>query len=130
MNTSSTFLWRDRKRIVFGLPWTFTVYTLMEDRLIVKTGVFNTSEDEIRLYRILDVTLRRSFWERLFGLGTLHLCTADQSSPEIDLLHIASPREVRTLLSDKVEEERSSRYVGVREHMGKDEDDPDSHLHE
>lgn len=130
MNTSSTFLWRDRKRIVFGLPWTFTVYTLMEDRLIVKTGIFNTSEDEIRLYRILDVTLRRSFWERLFGLGTLHLCTADQSSPEIDLLHIASPREVRTLLSDKVEEERSSRYVGVREHMGTDEDDPDNHLHE
>lgn len=130
MNTSSTFLWRDRKRIVFGLPWTFTVYTLMEDRLIVKTGIFNTSEDEIRLYRILDVTLRRSFWERLFGLGTLHLCTADQSSPEIDLLHIASPREVRTLLSDKVEEERSSRYVGVREHMGTDEDDPDNHFHE
>lgn len=130
MNTSSTFLWRDRKRIVFGLPWTFTVYTLMEDRLIVKTGIFNTSEDEIRLYRILDITLRRSFWERLFGLGTLHLCTADQSSPEIDLLHIASPREVRTLLSDKVEEERSSRYVGVREHMGTDEDDPDNHFHE
>ena len=122
-NSSSPFLWRDRKRIFFGLPWTFTVYTLMEDRLIVKTGVFNTSEDEIRLYRILDVTLRRSFWERLFGLGTLHLCTADKSSPEIDILHIPSPREVRTLLSDKVEEERSSRYVGVREFMGEDEDD-------
>ena len=121
-NPSSTFLWRDRKRIFFGLPWTFTVYTLTEDRLIVKTGIFNISEDEIRLYRILDITLRRSFWERLFGLGTLHLCTADKSSPEIDILHIPSPREVRTLLSDKVEEERSSRYVGVREYMGEDED--------
>ncbi len=121
-NPSPAFLWRDRKRIVFGLPWTFTTYTLTEDRLIVKTGVLNTSEDEIRLYRILDITLRRSFWERLFGLGTLHLCTADKSSPEVDILHIPSPREVRTLLSDKVEEERSSRYVGVREYMGEDED--------
>lgn len=120
-------LWRDRKRIFFGLPWTFTVYTLMEDRLIVKTGVLNTSEDEIRLYRILDVTLKRSFWERLFGLGTLHLCTADKSSPETDVLHIRNPREVRTLLSDRVEEERASRYVGIREYM--DEDDPDNNLH-
>lgn len=119
---SSPHLWRDRKRIVFGLPWTFTTYTLTEDRLIVKTGILNTSEDEIRLYRILDVTLRRSFWERLFGLGTLHLCTADKSAPEVDILHIKAPREVRTLLSDKVEAERSSRYVGVREFMGEDEE--------
>jgi len=128
-NPSSAILWKDRKRIAFGLPWTFTVYTLTEDRLIVKTGIFNISEDEIRLYRVLDVTLRRSFWERLFGLGTLHLCTADKSSPEMDILHIKAPREVRTLLSDKVEEERASRYVGVREYMGEDEDGTDDHSH-
>lgn len=125
---NSTYLWHDRKRIIFGLPWTFTTYTLTDDRLIVKTGILNTSEDEIRLYRILDVTLKRSFWERLFGLGTLHLCTADKSSPEIDILHIRGPREVRTLLSDKVEEARSSRYVGVREYMGESEgEDGDVH---
>ena len=121
------YIWRDRKRIFFGLPWTFTVYTLTEDRLIVKTGIFNTSEDEIRLYRVLDVTLKRSFWERLFGLGTLHLCTADKSAPEMDVFHIKNPREVRTLLSDKVEEERSARYVGVREYMNEDDESADIH---
>lgn len=125
-NASSSYLWRDRKRIFFGLPWTFTVYTLTDDRLIVKTGILNTSEDEIRLYRILDITLKRSFWERLFGLGTLHLCTADKSSPETDVLHIKAPREVRTLLSDKVEEERAARYVGVREYIN-EEDEADPH---
>ena len=121
------YIWHDRKRIFFGLPWTFTVYALTEDRLIVKTGIFNISEDEIRLYRILDVTLKRSFWERLCGLGTLHLCTADKSAPETDILHIRNPREVRTLLSDKVEEERSARYVGVREYMGEDDESADIH---
>ncbi len=114
------YIWHDKKRIAFGLPWTFTTYTLTEDRLIVKRGVLNTSEDEIRLYRILDITLVRSFWERVFGLGSLHLYTADKSAVEMDILHIKSPREVRTLLSDKVEEERSARYVGVREYMGDD----------
>ncbi len=122
-NGTISYLWRDRKRIFFGLPWTFTVYTLTDDRLIVKTGILNTSEDEIRLYRILDITLKRSFWERLFGLGTLHLCTADKSSPEMDILHIKSPREVRTLLSDKVEEERAARYVGVREYITEEDED-------
>ena len=113
-------LWSDRKRIFFGLPWTFTRYTLTETCLIIRSGIINQSEEEIRLYRILDVTLRRSFWERLFGLGTIHLCTADKTSPEVDILHIPNSREVRTLLSDRVEEERSERYVGVREMLEED----------
>ena len=125
---SESPLWRERKRTLFGLPWSFTTYTLTDTRLIIKKGVFNTSEEEIRLYRILDITLKRSFEERIFGLGTIHLCTADKSTPEIDIARIKNPREVRTLLSDKVEEERSERYVGVREYMGEDEDgDSDPH---
>ena len=127
MKHAEESLWQDRKRIFFALPWTFTNYTLTEDRLIVKTGIFNVCEDEIRLYRILDVTLKRSFWERLCGLGTLHLCTADKSSPETDILHIRKPREVRTLLSDKVEEERAARGIGLREFV--DEDDSNDDIH-
>ena len=123
----TNYIWNDRKRIIFGLPWTFTKYSLGENSLFIKRGILNISEEEIRLYRILDITLKRSFWERLFGLGTLHLCTADKSTPEIDILHIKAPKEVRTLLSDKVEEARSARYVGVREYMGDESDEADIH---
>lgn len=124
---SETPLWRERKRTLFGLPWSFTTYTLTDTRLIIKKGIFNISEEEIRLYRILDITLKRSFEERIFGLGTIHLCTADKSTPEIDVSRIKNPREVRTLLSDKVEEERSERYVGMREYMGDEADDDGPH---
>ncbi len=120
MSESTTSVWSDRKRIIFGLPWTFTKYTLSETCLFIKRGVFSISEEEIRLYRILDITLKRSFWERLFGLGTIHLCTADKSTPEFDILHIKKPKEIRTLLSDMIDKERSERYVGVREYMGDD----------
>ena len=123
-------LWRERKRTLFGLPWSFTTYTLTDTRLLIKKGIFNISEEEIRLYRILDITLKRTFEERIFGLGTIHLCTADKSSAEIDIARIKNPREVRTLLSDKVEEERSERYVGIREYMDGDEADMDGGAHE
>ena len=66
-------IWSDRKRNWLGLPWTFTVYGLTEDRLFIKTGVLNIHEDEVRLYRILDLSLRRSFWQRIVGLGTIHV---------------------------------------------------------
>lgn len=121
-----TILWRERKRTLFGLPLSFTVYTLTETKLFIKTGFFHIHEEEIRLYRILDLTLSRTLEERIFGLGTIHCCTADKTAPEIDLKRIKSSREIRTLLSDRVEEERSSRYVGVREMMG-EPDDMDEH---
>ena len=75
-------------------------------------------EEEIRLYRILDITLRQTLGERLFGLGTIHLCSSDQTSPEIDIKRIKHPKEVRTLLSDRAEAERSAKLEGMREMLG------------
>ena len=73
---NSTPIWSDRKRIFCGLPWTFTTYTLTSDRLFIETGVLGKHEDEVRLYRILDISLSRSFSQRIFGLGTIHCCSA------------------------------------------------------
>ena len=69
-------IWSERKRNALGLPWTFTVYGLAEDRLFVKSGVLTVHEDEVRLYRILDLTLSRSLWQRMLGLGTIHVVAA------------------------------------------------------
>lgn len=118
-----TVLWRERKRTLFGLPLSFTVYTLTDTKLFIRTGFLNTREEEIRLYRILDITLKRSFEERIFGLGTIHCCTADKTAPEFDIKRIKNCKEIRTLLSDRVEEERAARYVGVREFMGDEEEE-------
>ena len=124
-------LWRERKRTLFGLPLSFTVYTLTETRLFIKTGFFNIREEEVRLYRILDISLRRTLEERVFGLGTIHCCTADKTAPEFDIKRIRNCKEIRTLLSDQVEEERAARYVGVREYMEGEEiqeEDGSAHL--
>ena len=121
--------WMDRKRIVFGLPWTFTKYILTEDKLLIQNGFFNLREEEIRLYRIMDVTLKRSFWERLFGLGTIHCCSADKSTPEFDILHVKDSEYVKNLLSDEVERERSERRIGLREYMEGDDEGDVADLH-
>ena len=121
-NDVKKFNWTDRKRIIFGLPWTFTKYSLTDDKLLIKKGVLNLQEDEVRLYRIMDVTLKQSLWERLFGLGTIHCCSADKSSPEFDILHIKNAKNVKDFLSDEVERERNERRIGIREFMDTDVD--------
>lgn len=119
------YIWKDRKRTLFGLPWSFTRYALTEEKLIIDTGFFNRTEDEVRLYRILDITLHRSFFERLVGVGTIHCCSGDKSRGDFDIVHIKKPREVKEMLSAMVEKERMERRVGAREFIDGDEDCPE-----
>ena len=118
-------VWSDRKRIVFGLPWTFTKYALTKEKLLVETGILNKDEEEIRLYRIMDMTLKRSFWQRLFGVGTIHCCTADKTAPELDILWIKDASTVKELLSDLVEAERMEKRVSSREFFSDSDGDLD-----
>lgn len=121
------YQWRDRKRTLFGLPWSFTVYKLTDEKLLIETGFLNKKEEEVRLYRIMDVTLRRSLGERLFGLGTIHCCSADKSTPEFDIKRVKHSERVKEMLSDMVESQRELKRVSSREFMqsgdgGEDED--------
>lgn len=121
------YVWKDRKRTFLGLPWSFTRYRLTEEKLIIDTGFFTRKEDEIRLYRIMDIGLKRTLGERIFGLGTIHCCSGDKTSPEFDIKRIKKSRDVKELLSDLVEKRRMEQRVGVREHMSDDIDDFSEH---
>ncbi len=122
-NSTIEYKWQDRKRIIFGLPWTFTKYRLTDEKLLIRTGLLSTNEEEVRLYRIMDVTLKRSLGEKLWGLGTIHVCSADKSTPEFDIKRIKNSEEVKNLLSDIVESERVRKRVSGREFMNTEEDD-------
>lgn len=120
MNT----LWSDRKRLLlFGLPWTFTKYTLTEEKFIVDSGLLTTIQDEIRLYRIMDVTLRRSFLQKIFGLGTIICETSDKSMPTLPIINIKDSLNVKELLSEAIEKERVKKRVSSREFMTDDFED-------
>lgn len=129
MENNIEYVWKDKKRTIFGLPWTFTTYKLTKDKLLIESGFLSKKEEEIRLYRIMDLTLNRPFWQRLWGLGTIHCCTADKSTPEFDVLNIKNAEYVKNLLSDMVEEKRDEKRVSAREYMDDDTDDFD-HDHE
>ena len=114
---NTEFVWRDRKRTFLGLPWSFTVYKLTKEKLYVETGFFSKKEEEVRLYRIMDLTLNRSFGQRIFGVGTIHCCTADKSTPEFGIKSIKRSKEIKNMLSDMVEAQRETKRITAREFM-------------
>jgi len=115
-------LWNDKKRTFCGLPWSFTKYKLTEEKLVIQTGFFSIKQEEIRLYRIMDITLNRKFGQRIFKLGTIHCCSADKSTPEFDIKNIKNSEQVKELLSDQIEHERQKKRVASREYMVTDDD--------
>lgn len=118
-------VWKDRKRIFFGLPWTFTKYSLSEDRLFINTGFFSVKEDEVRLYRIMDISLERKLWQRMCGLGTIKCCSADKTLGDFEIKNIKKSRDVKEMLSNMVEEERNRKKVSSKEFMDHNRDDFD-----
>ena len=119
----SKIIWQDRKRIIFGLPWTFTKYKLYEDKLQICTGFLNKKEEEVRLYRIMDTTLEKPLGQRIFGLGSIKVNSADKTTPQFYILRVKSSDMVRDMLSEQVEKERERRRVSGREFMNNDFND-------
>lgn len=106
-----TPLWSDKKRPFFGLPISFTRYTLYPDRLIVRYGLLISRQEEIRLYRVVDHVLRQSIIQRLFRVGSVFIFASDSSTRKYRIESVRQPYEVAHMLSELAEMER--RRVGV-----------------
>lgn len=112
-------LWKDRKRY-FGLPWSFTRYRLIKNgdkwlKLFSDIGLLYSLVEELNLYRVQDVTLHQSLFDKIFGTGTIILYSNDERTPEFRLRHIAHPYKIREMLSNLVEEQRKLHNVRVSE---------------
>lgn len=117
------YIWQDKKRwLFFGLPLTFTNYGLTEEKLIIKKGFFTLITDEVRLYRILDLSLKQTLIQRIFNLGTISVTSNDRSLGNFELKNIKNPEVTKELLSKNVEEERIKKRISGREYMYAEED--------
>ena len=126
-NGNTEYLWRDHKRTIFGLPWSFTIYSLTEERLFIEKGFFNLKRDEVRLYRIMDISLSRTLGQRIFGLGTIRCCSGDRSLGDFEIKNIKNSTAVMEQLSSLIEKERDRKRVSSREFL---HDEHEGHLDE
>ena len=117
MAINIVYLWKDRKRY-FGLPISFTKYSLSEDRLFISQGLLNIKDDEVLLYRVRDIDTSRTLWQRLFGVGTITVMSSDKSMPNLVLKNIKDPVTTKELIHNQVEEMKIRRRVRFGEIMG------------
>ena len=123
-NTNDSKLWLDRKRHL-GMPISFTIYSLSEDRLFRETGLLSRTYEEVLLYRIRDISLKRSLWQMIFGVGTIIVHSSDKSSGTLQIENVKSPKQVKELIHQLVEESKTRRRFrfGEFDTIGDDNED-------
>ena len=112
-------IWKDRKRYL-GMPLSFTRYRLIRKgdkwlKLFSDIGLLYSLVDELNIYRVQDISLHQSLFDKIFGTGTVILYSNDERLPVFKLRHIARPYHVREMLSNMVEQERIKKNVRISE---------------
>ncbi len=100
----------ERKRVLFfGLPWTFTKYTIKEDVITINAGLFSTRENDCYMYKVQDVELTISLWERIFRMGTVICYTGDTTNPKLYIEHVKNAKAIKDFILEASEEARMKR---------------------
>lgn len=107
MNEQADIIMQERRRwSFFGIPWTFTKYTITPKKLIIEEGFFKSVENEILMYRLTDISYSRTLGQKMFGLGTLTVYANDTTNPTLVIKNIKHSREFKEALSQCIEEDR------------------------
>lgn len=100
----------ERKRwVFFGLPFTFTKYTVKEDGITINSGLLKTIENDCYMYKVQDVELNVSLIQRIFGLGTVKCYTGDTTDSILLLENIKNAKVIKDFILDASEKARIKR---------------------
>jgi membrane protein YdbS with pleckstrin-like domain len=75
-----------------------THYAVSLERIEYSTGVFSHRVDNLDMFRVVDIKLRRSFLDCIVGVGTIMLTTTDKSHPEFVFEKVKNSRELYDII--------------------------------
>jgi len=71
------------------------LYRLSTQRLFLIRGLVSRKIEELELFRVRDIQVAQSFWQRILGFGRMTVFSTDASAPKFELLGVARPLQVK-----------------------------------
>ena len=101
----------------FTAPWKSLTerYEATSERLKIDYGLINRHTEEIELFRVQDLSVERTVFDRLFGVGNIVIHSGDATGGTTILYDVADAETVKDLIRDASRIERQRHRVGVFE---------------
>jgi len=77
-----------------------TYYEITTDRIEWSRGLFDRRVDNIDMFRVVDLKMRRSFFDCIVGIGSVGLITTDKTDPEFIFQKIRHPRQLYDIIKE------------------------------
>ncbi len=89
-----------------------TCYQVTPQRIEWARGILDRKVDNLDMFRVIDLKLRRSFLDRVLGIGTVVLITTDKSDPEFVFEKVLRPRQLYDVIKKaSLQADRQTRVV-------------------
>lgn len=106
--------------LLFLLVWSrvkSSSYRLTTQRLFVRRGWLAKHVEELELYRVKDVRVDQSAMQRLLGYGTITVLAEDDTTPQMELVSVGSPTEIKEQIRNHYRAARQREGVRPTEFM-------------
>ena len=95
-------------------------YEATTERLKVEYGILNRHTEEIELFRVQDLSVERSVFDRMLGVGNIIIHSGDATGGRLILYDVSDAETVKDLIRDASRIERQRHRVGVFEENWQD----------
>lgn len=75
-----------------------TRYEVSADRIEWSRGLLDRKVDNLDMFRIIDLKMRRSLLDCIVGIGMITIITTDKTDPEFDFEKIRNPRRLYDII--------------------------------
>ena len=69
-------------------------YQVSADRIEYSRGILDRRVDNLDMFRVIDLKMRRSLFDCIFGIGTVSLVTTDKTDPEFTFAKVRNCRRL------------------------------------
>jgi hypothetical protein len=73
-------------------------YEISDDRIEYGRGLFDKKVDNLDMFRIIDLSMKRSATDLIFGIGDVELVTTDKTHPKFVFKHMRKPRQIYDII--------------------------------
>ena len=91
-----------------------TYYEVSPDRIEWGRGILDRHVDNIDMFRVIDLKMRRNVLDCIVGIGSVGLVTTDKSDPEFEFEKVHRPRELYDIIKKaSLEADRTTGVVHI-----------------